>query len=378
VYDLSVADTRACLVTIVVAIAGCDEVFDLEHVPVPGESCDWAYAPSNFDPCELPAPASLDIDGTLTINSDTTTLPHAIVTQPDGTQITVVSVSSLRLDSDDILTTAGTRGVVLAISGDVTVAGRIDAQSGANNATHCAGASGAPGAASMFTNAGGGGGAGGAAAAAGGAGGAGNAIGAGAGATSGTGRTATLSPLVGGCAGGAGGPNGGIGAPMPGGSGGGAIQLSVRDKLTVAGVIAAVGMGGTLTPIRSGGGGGGSGGGVLLEAALVEIQSTSRICADGGSGSEGGGSSSVGEPGSVSPCNGMMPASTEKTNAYGGGGGDGGFRGVSPGAAGTTGISNGGGGGGGGGGVGWIRIRSASSPAAIDPQAAVSPAAQID
>src|SRR5690606_8204956 len=107
-----------------------------------------------------------------------------------------------------------------------------------------------------------------------------------------------------------------------------------------------------------GAGGGGSGGSILLEGPTIEMAPIARICADGGSGGEGGGATVGGNDGLRSPCTALFGAETPRTpNLVGGRGGRGGFREETQGGVAGP-ASSSGGGGGGGGSVGWIRINS--------------------
>lgn len=97
-----------------------------------------------------------------------------------------------------------------------------------------------------------------------------------------------LVPLLGGAPGGGSGP-GGTTSPMPGGAGGGAVQLISCNALTIgyAGKVNAGGGGGPRTLSSSDiGSGGGSGGGVLIEALYVSIAGV--IAANGGGGGADG------------------------------------------------------------------------------------------
>ncbi|MEW5741558.1 MAG: hypothetical protein AB1938_21755 [Myxococcota bacterium] len=163
--------------------------------------------------------------------------------------------------------------------------------------------------------------------------------------------------LRGGCQGG----RGGGAAPGDGGLGGGALQLTVSGLLTVGdgGVLTVSGAGGLGgSGDTSGGGGGGSGGTLLLEANRVNLVNCA-LTANGGGGGQGG-KGPVGAP--VAGGNGEDGRTASATAANGGNiggtaGGTGGAGAVL--SASGSGGSNGGGsegGGGGGAGVGLIRI----------------------
>ena len=101
---------------------------------------------------------------------------------------------------------------------------------------------------------------------------------------------AELVPLYGGSAGGAGADD----SNAAGGDAGGALQISVGGRLTVAAdaIIDASGRGGfgAIGPY-GGGGGGGSGGGLLLEAAVISIAGIVGVPGGGG-----GGGAALGSP----------------------------------------------------------------------------------
>lgn len=162
-------------------------------------------------------------------------------------------------------------------------------------------------------------------------------------------------PLRGGCAGDVG------GGPQPGdgGVGGGALQLTVSGALTVGdgGVLTVSGAGGFGgLGDKAGAGGGGSGGTVLLEARKVSLLNC-VITANGGGGGQGGKNGQpLGETGTDGSQTSNTAASGGNTGGIGGNGGAGAVNALSGGNG-----SNGGGtegGGGGGAGVGLIRINS--------------------
>lgn len=332
--------------------------------------CVWSYVPTNFDPCKLPAPVGLSVSTDDTIDTDATTLPKLVITQSDGTTITVIHLSELSIAPLAMLTVTGT-GVVFAVDGTADIAGRITVAGGSDNATHCTTARGTAGTDSQDITGGGGGGGGGGAADDGGDGGDGAGIDAGAKGAKGSKVQSSLSPLRGGCRGGNGGRIGSSQAAA-GGRGGGALQISTNTKIAVAGMLDAAGRGGEGgTAAHVGGGGGGSGGAILLEGPAIELGFASRICADGGSGGEGGGVTVEGKDGERGACTSLGPARTATTqNSAGGGGGEGGFL-VSPSGSSGEVASSSGGGGGGGGGVGWIVFKS---PSVGNQGAAVTPA----
>ncbi len=311
-------------------------------------SCDAVYDsadPSNFAAwCGQPAPL-VEID----------TAP-----EPD---LVILTFQNLTVAATGSLTVVGDKPVILAVFGDATIDGDMDASASESTAgpggnSACGNGTGGNGQSSDSDNDGAGGGGGGAFGANGGTGGDGQYDDGG---SRGTAEgNAELMPLRGGCAGGRGGR--GVGSSgRYGGGGGGALQISVAGTLLVASVVSAAGGGGQEgTGVEDGGGGGGSGGGILLEGDAVNIASVAWITANGGGGAEGasedsGSAGSDGEDG--------YRASTAR--AQGGSGcskcGDGGDGGALSGIAGTdgsrgSGSGDEGGGGGGGGGVGRIRV----------------------
>jgi hypothetical protein len=172
--------------------------------------------------------------------------------------------------------------------------------------------------------------------------------------------TDELVPLRGGCpAGGLDTLSYGVWSPY-GASGGGALQLASRTKITVTGAIAADGESGWVrfNP-QTGSGvaltGGGAGGGILLEAPAVEIGPAGKLLARGGGGSTLGSTPTV-----VDDVNPMSGFECSSPSTYCGNGGHG--------ASATSGAANGGNAsfssgvqvtaGGGGGGLGRLRINT--------------------
>jgi len=337
---------------------------DAGIVPDASTVC-WQYAPTNFEPCGLPPPMVIDLMGTDSLTFDTDNPPAAGMVRPQtsGPDVVVIHLSSLETAPNTTLTVTGARPLILAVEGNVTIAGDIVTRAGANDTTACGNASGAPGTMSGSGPASGGGGGGATGGSDGGDGGDGNngsAVNSGAHGAKGASIGGTpASPLRGGCRGGNGGSNNGGGTPGVGGGGGGALQISARGSLASTGFIDAAGYSASIATARTGGGGGGAGGTIFLEAPSVTV--AGRLCADGGAGSEGGGGMSSGGPGGRSPCTGSSGAVGGNITSFGGNAGGGGHRNNAIGATGGPGANdgvNGGGGGGGGGGVGWIRLRA--------------------
>lgn len=225
--------------------------------------------------------------------------PTFMVNQQSGAPVLrVMGVRSLDVLDAGALVITGSLPLAIAVLGDATVGGRIQANAadgGINGAgspgNGCGNSAGANGV--VGTQSGGGGAGHGELGGRGGhADGTNNTGGAAGVATS----DVDLSPLRGGCAGGFGGiPSG---AAAAGGGGGGAFQLSVAGRLTVNGRLVANGGGGQGGPAtRGGGGGGGSGGGILLEATGTTLTATARVLALGGGGGGGAENAVPGEPG---------------------------------------------------------------------------------
>jgi hypothetical protein len=374
---------------------------DAARVAMP---CSFDYTPSNFDPTTLdfdgaPPPTNLDCQATITINTSANsdavkenqvtftnwcgTVPRPLVrTQPNGPEVVIIPLQGLTLAATRTLRLIGSRPVIFAVRGDVSVAGTVNArglasQTGAGGNTSCgsAGRGGDGGnTGSNDGDSGGGGGGGGGFAGGGANGGTGDVVfssnargpaGAAAPAAAGS-----LVPLRGGCNGGKGGNGNGTGPS--GGGGGGAVQIAASGTLSLAGsaIISASGGGGTAaTHQEDGGAGGGSGGGVLLEAGVITIADNAWITANGGGGSSGASTNSVtSAAGADGAANNSTRAPRGAGNDGAGAGGEGSVTtGSGPGGGGDgqgtgfLGLARGAGGGGGGGGVGFIRVRGTRS-----------------
>jgi len=322
----------------------------------------------------LPAPGTLSVSSNMTLDASTTNLPKQLVTQSDGTTLVVIHLSALSVSTGTTLTLDG-GAVAFAVDGSADIGGTIVAIGGNDHPMQCQTARGHDATESTNGNGGGGGGGGAAGAAGGGGGGDGAGTQPGTHGAGGSALTSNLSPLRGGCRGGAGGRWNQTGSPTPGGRGGGALQISTNTKINITfpALIDAAGRGGTGGPTAQvGAGGAGSGGGIFLEGPAMAFDFGVRICADGGSGGEGGGSTVGGHNGSQGECSGLAYATTRSTTGTNGGsGGHGGYW-ITTGGGGGGGASSDAGGGGGGGGVGWIRIKS---PSLTDNGAVVTPTA---
>lgn len=165
--------------------------------------------------------------------------------------------------------------------------------------------------------------------------------------------------FVGGSGGGAGSP--GMCMARSGGAGGGAIQLSARDSITISGVVHAGGGGGAGGSFCNGndagaGSGGGSGGALFLEAPLVDVRD-GAIAANGGSGGAGGGGGGPAGANGVDATTSAVQATGAVGTGGGASGGNGGSR-TAPPSPGQPGSCSGAAGGGGGS-YGRIAIRTA-------------------
>jgi len=359
-----------------------------------------AIVPSNFSRCDIPSPQGPLVlgPGSWTIDTSNGTISEevggpieaatAVYAQAAGPELMVVAASSITIEASCQVRVVGARALVLVSTGDLGIAGSIDASAelstpgpGGNHAGACASGSGPAGATMTFPTQGqgGGGGGGGGFRDVGGTGGIVQ-LSAGAGSPGGAiSGSAELTPLRGGCAGGTGGTRtDDTFAGGTGGGGGGALQLVAGGAISISGTINAGGGGGLrasvnggttgaiITSLGRGGGGGGSGGAILLEAIVID--NAGAITANGGGGGEGqysgytpdaNGSNAISASATPAPGG---DADNSGATVYGGPGGAGGA-GVVAAQSGRQGLSYnvnnygyGAGGGGGGGSSGRIRI----------------------
>ena len=287
----------------------------------------------------------------------------------------IVAGSTISVAPAVVLRAVGTRPLVLAATGDISVEGTIDVSS--RRASSAAAMDESLGAAAtskecgMFGRdsqglvEGGGGGAGASFGAEGGQGGDGNYENDLMRAQGGLPNALIPMPMMlrGGCRGQKGGGSSAIGTDGgAGGPPGGAVYLVSKKAISIkpTGRIAANGGGGLGGGVQAGGGGGGSGGLIVLEAPGVVRNGT--LSANGGGGGEGG----VFDAGTAMPLIGIAGAdgAIGTSSAIGGNqtaspsrGGDGGARSRPAGEFGTFSDESGGAG---GGGVGYIRIIGAA------------------
>ncbi len=333
----------------------------------------FSYEPSNFDPDVLDpvvAPVvTLDCPAEFYSGSPVAFVEWCgqseplveIDTAPDA-DVVILTFQALTITDTGSLTITGDRPVILAVFGDATIDGSVDASASGGTAgpggdTVCTVGDGSPGGNSNSDNDGAGGGGGGGFGTSGASGGSAQ-TGSGGGGGSSEGN-ASLVPLRGGCSGGQGGR--GAGSNAPGGGGGGAVQISASATLFIGstGVISAGGGGGQVGgDAADGGAGGGSGGGILIEGGSVDLASGAWITANGAGGGGGEGeyssggshSGSDGDPTTTGCSDGGACVGTQC-----GDGGDG--EGVSCSSQ-NGGAGDDGGGGGGGGGLGRVRVNS--------------------
>lgn len=286
------------------------------------------FTPANIDPKLL----NFSNTTAVTLNCGVTTLDTSratpalsnscgatprisVQTQADGSSVAVLVMRDLTVAKGSSLRLVGTRPVVLAVLGDASIEGTIDASAdrdlpGAGGDVSCGSSTGVDGTGNLFFGAGGGGGGG--FGTSGGAGGLGDDARAGPGGA--TRGSDNLVPLVGGCRGGRGGGCNGIAA------GGGALQLSASGRVSVHGVIRANGAAGVNgCGFEGGGSGGGSGGAISIEARAIEAAPLA-LEADGGNGGDADGR---GGTGSTAPT--LAGGAGENDSANGGGGGGGGY-----------------------------------------------------
>jgi hypothetical protein len=249
-----------------------------------------------------PTPPDLDLSGTWTINVDDGTIQNPQLQQVSAPNFDVPQLSggpSLRvfvvgdLKLGDVIVyshSGGDLGVAFLASGDVTLSGTVTVNSGTGS-IHSASCQGKNGASShaqandacYLLAAGGGGGAT--------AGSSGGLIVDGGGGTPILGGAASgsddLQPLAGGCSGGGFNNTEGGTSLTEGSYGGGAIQITSRKSITVAGhLLADGGLGGDTEDqgCFDSTFGAGGGGGILLEAPTLTLAPMSSLSAAGGNG----------------------------------------------------------------------------------------------
>jgi hypothetical protein len=291
----------------------------------------FPYTPTNFaisglDPLSTDDSTLLDC-GVSTFDSGTLAFgnwcgqnqPTPVVqTQSGGPDIVVVPVRNLTLAAGSTIKLTGTRPVVLAVFGNATIAGTIDASAsgstpGPGGNTSCGTSTGGSGSGDTARFGGASGGGGGGFGTAGGKGGTADTDGSSStGGIAGVARgSAAQTPLIAGCAGGLAGD-----CSTASGAGGGAVQVSVAGALKVSGTVHSDGGSGS-TPCgatdEGGGTGGGSGGAILLEGATVDLTG-STVHANGGNGGKNGTFAGIYNCGGEAGGNGSTSASNAGAN----------------------------------------------------------------
>lgn len=338
--------------------------------------------PSNIEPGLL-SEGTRDLSITTVAVFDTSecaamSVSSRVVRQGDGSEVCALILRDLRIAPEASLRITGTRPLVIAAAGEVTIDGLLDVSARGIERGPGGGAGGIPARPDGQGPAGGrrgefegtysdGGGGGGGGCGDGGRGGSGGDADGGEG---GAGRTTTLEPLVGGSGGGLG-PGGARSAVSGnagfGGGGGGAVQISARGAIRVRGRIFAGGGGGGAggiddRPMNWGaGGGGGAGGGILLESPVLELLDGAALLASGGGGGSGGNGSTTPAPGQDGRSVPGRARGGPGGGTYGASGGDSGGGEDADALDGSSNDTGGANGGGGGGGVGCIVLRSAST-----------------
>jgi hypothetical protein len=348
------------------------DAVEADAVTIDAPALCTTWTAEHMAPCALPAPtgdltltqagSTYDWDtdtGVLKMKAGVTVaVPTMVLTQANGPEILVASVSNLTVEDNARLRASGSRALLIAVWDVATIHGEIDV-----SASFTAEGPGGAGSTTVFCGSAptGNGGVAGTPATGGGGGAFGGDGGRGGNAASGEGLKIPIPTIIrGGCAGGVGGGSTAATNATRGG-GGGAVEIAARTSITVSAtgnIEASGGAGRAGTAGFGGGGGGGAGGYVGLDSPSVTIAGV--VAANGGSG--GGGASDVAN--GTNGHNGL----SRGTRATGGAGavtsnvgtcvkggdssGSGGLDAVNAGASPC-------GGGGGGGGGGYILIWSA-------------------
>lgn len=328
---------------VVLATSGCGSVFGLgDPQPLPPDGPVASCIVAGFDLCahqQPNGPIHFEVDTTINTTLDC----NVVLFDPAGGSVCVIYASDLTVTST--VKSSGTRPLVLAATGTITIDGTLDVSSGLGTGTGAAAndASCMPKRVPGYNS---GGGAGGSFRGKGGDGGTGT-LSPG---TSGLADDQVTLPAVlrGGCA--------GSSIFGQGGSSGGAVRVVASTSLdvTATGRVLANGAGGQRGGDEGyGAGAGGSGGMIQLVAPSVAVHGV--VTANGGGGGEGADMVASG----VIGADGAPSTSVAAGGAGASGGGDGGAGGAGSSLTGGLGASSmaaSSGGGGGGGGVGYIVI----------------------
>ena len=291
---------------------------------VANPTCAWR--PRFFDACALPAagPAVVLAGNSVTYDTDVPGFveeppadPPSITIDQGGTPAVVISVERFTVPTGTRLRVIGSKPLVIASWSAIDVTGTIDvgshrgeAKTGAGaNPKLCEATAAGLGDDETTTGGGSGGGGGGSFAGIGGKGGPGDSGGENPG---GDGGALVGVPTIvrGGCPGaasGVAGPDGNVGqgstptTRAAGGAGGGAIQLSAKESISIGATarVLAGGAGGSGAPRGSavGGGGGGSGGFIGFDAPMLAFAAGAKIAANGGGGGSSDAFAASGDPG---------------------------------------------------------------------------------
>jgi len=324
------------------------------------------FAAQHFPPCSIPAPSpgiEITTDATYDTTDGTGPLgPGLVIVQDGGVNARLVSLEWLRIASGARLRVVGSMPLIVASWSTIEVDGELDASSELGGSIGAGAAAGPcfPATSGGSGTSGSGGGGGGGFRGRGGNGGRADGNGTSGGLPGGMGGTNVTRPpnVRGGCHGAdSGGTDRGVGM---GGWGGGAVQLTALDSITVTGTLHAGGAGGGGGPDSSaaGGGGGGSGGYVGLEATTLLIVGV--LAANGGAGGEGCNRSTTGADGEDGRPDDVRARGGSGSGSEGTDGGDGTASSIVTGED-VSGLENGGGGGGGGG-AGFILLWADSPP----------------
>ncbi len=396
----------SCTGSKIVCGTGMETVCTLGCMPLtPGARC-IEIDPSNGVGITAASTLSTDITvngGIATFNTDTGAI-SGVITRAAGSgvlaniafelrttgaqPIGVWTFHRLSVNGGAAIRFTGARSAVFVSGTDLNVGGTIDGSGGCyGGEPSCAGPGGGLGSTAMPATGCGPGGAGSSASAQGGDGGGGGGGGRGAGAVGGLGGSdgiggaagaacvaAIAEPLVGGAGGGPG-AQGAAPTRCKGGGGGGALQLTALDEISITGTVTMGGSGGEGGPPdpntgnAAAGCGGGAGGALLIEAPKVTIGASAVLAANAGGGGSGAAASISGNRGASGGLT-TTPASGGAQVAGGGGGGAGAAGATAPTAGALSVIGNGGGG---GGGIGTIYLRS--SPGMLTQSGLTTPAA---
>ena len=326
-------------------------VRDVPHLPASAETLgtdDLQLGDITIDTTQLAIP---NLPSGVTVDQ--------VAQDPGGPELMVIHARDVQIAAGATVRIVGSRPLVI-LARRITVDGTLDASAdldtpggGGYGPAMGTGAGGAGTHNGIDHDSGGGGGGFGTAAGAGGAAGTMAGCASGATATAGLAGIAVGSDVLAVLEGGSGGASGAMGTctTSNGGAGGGAVQLSAYETLTITGVIAAGGGGGLggvfcNTNDAGAGSGGGAGGAIYLDAPMV--MHGGLLAANGGGGGGGGcGPGGSGTPGGNGSADMTAAAGGQIGGSCGAPGGAGAVGGTAP-EPGVDNLCDGNGGGGGG------------------------------